>query len=243
MNIYFDIETIPVQDEALIAEMRADLKAELDAALDGIRAPSNYKDEAKIAEYVNKAHADMLASHESKVQEAIARTSFDGGLGQICVIGFAIEDEAPHAYVVEDLSSGSERKVLQDFFCALTDAYSPTNRICLIGHNVIGFDIRFLWQRAMVLGVRPPMQCLPRDPKPWSDSTFDTMLAWNGLKPGGSMAKLCRIFGIPGKGDIDGSKVWPFVQAGRIAEVAEYCKGDVERTRALHKRMTFAEAI
>lgn len=33
--------------------------------------------------------------------------------------------------------------------------------------------------------------------------------------------------------------VWDFVRAGRIADVATYCAGDVERVRAIHKRMTF----
>lgn len=240
MNVYFDIETIPVQDPELIAEMRVELKAELDEALDCIRAPSNYKDEAKIREYVNAKHAELLAAHEGKVQDAILKTSFDGGLGQVCVIGWAIEDDAPMSRHVGNLTPSDERVVLQHFFASLDNLYSPTNRITLIGHNVIGFDIRFVWQRAMVLGVKPPFW-MPRDPKPWGDTTFDTMLAWSGLKQGGSMDKLCRIFGIPGKGDMDGSKVWPMVQEGRIAEVAEYCRGDVERTRALHRRMTFAE--
>lgn len=239
MNVYFDIETIPVQSPELIAEMRADMKAELDTALDGIRAPSNYKDEAKIAEFINAQHAKMIAEHDAKVADAIAKTSFDGGLGQICVIGWAINDEAPYSYRVDDLTTSGERKLLQDFFCVLTDRRTLGDPMCFIGHNVIAFDIRFVWQRAMVLGVEPPFN-FPRDPKPWGDATFDTMLAWSGLKQGGSMDRLCRIFGLPGKGDMDGSKVWPFVQAGRIVEVAEYCCGDVQRTRALHRRMTFA---
>lgn len=240
MNIVIDIETIPVQCPELISSLRADMTDELNDALAAIRAPSNYKDEAKIAEYVNAKHAEMVAAHESKVQDAILKTSFDGGMGQICVIGWAIEDGEPFAYHVADLTPAAERKLLQDFFCVLLDAWSPTNRLCLIGHNVIAFDLRFLWQRAMVLGVRPPAYCLPRDPKPWGDTAFDTMTAWAGLKDRVSMDKLCRIFGIPGKGDMDGSKVWPLVQAGRIEEVAAYCRGDVHRTRELHRRMTFA---
>jgi len=35
--------------------------------------------------------------------------------------------------------------------------------------------------------------------------------------------------------------VWDFVADGRIAEVAEYCKGDVERVRAVFRRLIFAE--
>ena len=60
-------------------------------------------------------------------------------------------------------------------------------------------------------------------------------------RAGGSMDRLCRLLGIPGKGDISGADVWPMVKAGKLAEVAEYCRGDVERTRALYNRMTFHE--
>jgi len=41
--------------------------------------------------------------------------------------------------------------------------------------------------------------------------------------------------------DIDGSKVWQYVQDGKIREVAEYCAKDVERTRQIYKRMNFME--
>lgn len=240
MNIYFDIETIPCQDAILLEVMRNDMKAELTEALDAVRAPGNYKDEVKIAEYVDKMRADLLATHEAKVADAILKTSFDGGLGQICVIGVAVDGGDADSFTANDLSPKSEFEVLEGFFAHLNDVRKTGDQVCFVGHNLIEFDIRFVWQRAMIHGIRPP-HFFPRDPKPWADSVFDTMQAWSGLKRGGSMDKLCRIFGIPGKGDMDGSKVWPMVQAGRIEHVADYCRGDVDRTRALHKRMTFAD--
>ena len=91
----------------------------------------------------------------------------------------------------------------------------------------------------MVQRIKPPIW-FPRDPKPWGDSTFDTMTAWAGTKDRISMDRLCRILGIEGKGDISGADVWPLVKAGKVSEVAEYCKGDVERTRAIFRRMTFS---
>ena len=45
-----------------------------------------------------------------------------------------------------------------------------------------------------------------------------------------------------GEEEMDGSRVWDFVQAGRLDDVAEYCRGDVERVRLLHRRLTF-EAV
>jgi predicted PolB exonuclease-like 3'-5' exonuclease len=112
--------------------------------------------------------------------------------------------------------------------------------VTLVGHNAIGFDIPFLWKRAMILGVKPPRE-FPRSPKPWGESVIDTMLLWDSQqRAGGSMDRICRLLGIPGKGDMDGSMVWPMYQAGRLTEIAHYCKGDVERTRSMHRRMTFA---
>ena len=73
------------------------------------------------------------------------------------------------------------------------------------------------------------------------------MTAWAGARGTVSLDKLCKVFGIATKGseiedEIDGSKVWEFVQAGRIDDVAKYCAGDVERVRQIHKRLTFAQA-
>lgn len=243
MNIYFDIETIPLQDPALIAEFRAEHEAKLPELLAAVKVPSNYKDEAKIAEFIAKSQSDIKAVHSAEFDDWHAKTSFDGGLGQACCIGFAIEDAPAQTYAVTTNSMADERSMLEAFFSHLTDAHRVTDRPVFIGHNSNGFDIPFIWKRCIVLGVKPPIW-FPRDPKPWGDSTFDTMIAWNGpgARAGGSMERICRILGIPGKHGMDGSQVWPLFQAGRIAEIASYCAADVERTRAMHRRMTFAVA-
>lgn len=243
MNIFFDIETLPLQDEALKVEMLAEHMAKLPELLAGVKAPGNYKDEAKIADYIATERAKIEAGHGAEFDDWHLKTSFDGGLGQVCCIGVAIEDGPVATYYVGGNSSAHERNILEAFFCHLTDAHKVTDRPVFIGHNSNGFDIPFLWKRCIVLGVKPPVW-FPRDPKPWGDSTFDTMVAWNGpgARAGGSMDRICKILGIPGKGGMDGSQVWPFFQAGRIAEIADYCAADVERTRSMFERMTFATA-
>lgn len=243
MNIYFDIETIPLQDAGLIAEFRAEHEAKLPELLAAVKAPANYKDEAKIAEFIANERAKIAAGHGSEFDDWHLKTSFDGGLGQICCIGFAIDGGLSRAYSVADNSPAEERHALESFFSHLTDAHRVTDRPVFIGHNSNGFDIPFIWKRCIVLGVKPPVW-FPRDPKPWGDSTFDTMLAWNGpsARAGGSMDRICKVLGIPGKGGMDGSQVWPMFQAGRIDEIADYCRADVERTRAMFKRMTFQAA-
>jgi predicted PolB exonuclease-like 3'-5' exonuclease len=92
----------------------------------------------------------------------------------------------------------------------------------------------------MVLDVKPAFN-FPRNPKPWSELIEDTMLLWDGQqRAGGSMDRICRLLGIPGKDGMTGADVWPAVRDGRLADVAAYCRGDVIRTRAMHRRMTFA---
>jgi predicted PolB exonuclease-like 3'-5' exonuclease len=71
------------------------------------------------------------------------------------------------------------------------------------------------------------------------------MTAWAGWGGRISLDALCKALDIPTKGteldgeDIDGSKVWDFVQAGRVSDVATYCMADVERVRTVYKRMNF----
>jgi len=216
---YWDIETIPAQDPDIRAEILA-----------GIKPPGTFKKADSIAAW-------MAENAEAEADSEWLKTSFDGGTGQIVCIGCADGDGLAHSYSAGDLSRTGERSVIDAFFGALTDAGHRT----LVGHNIIGFDLPFLWKRCMVLGIKPPA-LLPRNPKPWSELVQDTMLLWDSAqRQGGSMDRICRLLGIPGKGNFGGADVWPAIRDGRFDDVAEYCRGDVERTRAMFKRLTFAD--
>lgn len=244
MNLYLDIETIPGQGAEVIELFKADAEQEKAEA----KAPANYKDEAKIAEFIAAKHAEIDAG----IEERWRKTSFDGALGHVAVIGYAINDQAPVTIYRDDFGTlEAESHILSTFFAAITEASTralaggtrSATAPTFIGHNVLDFDLRFLFQRAVMLGIRPPA-CIPFDAKPWDKTVFDTMTAWAGTRNRVSQDKLCRAFGIAGKGaeigeEIDGSMVWDFVKAGRIADVAKYCAGDVERVRAIHRRLTF----
>jgi len=231
MNIYLDIETIPAQEPATIEMIRADIEKQKLA----VKAPGNYKDAEKIDAYI-QAERDKL---DADFDVIYRKTSFDGGLGKICCIGYAINDNEPESIY------GLEEYILFEFYDVLRKAYdsSSQQRPRFIGHNIANFDLRFMYQRSIVCGIKPP-PILPFNVKPWDESIFDTMTAWAGHGNRVSLDKLCKIFGIPLKGseigeEMDGSKVWDFYQAGRIKDIAAYCEGDVERTRHVYKRMTF----
>ena len=51
---------------------------------------------------------------------------------------------------------------------------------------------------------------------------------------------MCKALGIPGKpDDIDGSKVWDFVERGDYERVMQYNILDVDESRQVYKRLTF----
>lgn len=214
---YFDIETIPSQSPALLQRLR-----------DQVKPPATYKKPESIEEWLRE-------NRETAATEALAKTSFDGGRGHVCTIAWAFNDGevmVRHAATVKD-----EALVIGDFFASLDPYHSET----LVGHNIARFDLRFLRQRAICLGIRlPDRNKLPRDPKPWDKTILDTMSAWAGGTDTISLDNLCDILGIPGKDGFDGSQVAAAWAAGEHDRIAEYCRDDVFRVRAIHHRFLTA---
>lgn len=224
MLVTLDLETCPSQSEELRAEFLANVKA-----------PAQYKKPESIAEWIKENAA-------SEAEAAWRRTSFDGAYGHICVIGVAFDDGPPISLYSPDWLR-DEAANLRHFFDLVNErcAAQPNERPIFVGHNLVEFDLRFLFQRSVVLGVRPSRH-IPFSAKPWDDAVFDTMSRWAGLKDRVKLDKLAKVCGLDGKGDIDGSMVWDYVRDGRIAEIAEYCRHDVALARDIYKRMTFQQA-
>lgn len=212
MNIYLDIETIPTQ--------RADLQAYV---CNNLKPPANYKNEETIAKWL-----------EENRDEAIHKTALDGAFGEIVVMGVAINDEPSVRFYREDWqSTDREADILARFNAFLREnADKCRTAPVFIGHNITKFDDRFIFQRSVINGVKPYYTA-------GRQNTYDTMTEWAGYGGTVSLDKLCKVLGIEQKGEIDGSKVWQYVQAGKISEVAEYCAKDVERVRQVYKRMNF----
>lgn len=221
-NLFIDIETCPAQDPAVKA-----------AILATMQPPGN----------ISKAETIELWHIEKKpalAEEVWRKTSFDGSCGHICVIGVAVDDEPPIALCAGGRWVEDERTVLGQLFDLIDSECDkhPNVRPTFIGHNVIDFDLRFIFQRAVILGIEPSRH-IPFSARPWDDAVYDTMTRWAGTKDRIKLDKLAKALGLAGKGDIDGSMVWDYVNAGRIQEVAEYCCDDVSMTRDVWRRMTF----
>jgi 3'-5' exonuclease len=221
-TIYFDIETIGTSDPAVIAE--------------GIKPPGNMSK----AETIAKWEAE---NKQQAIDDAVAKTGLDGGLGSIICISWAVNDEG-----VVFANAGDERTIIKKFLDDVQEAaalhYSGgvvDNPPLFVGHNITSFDLRFLWQRCVVLGIKPP-NCLPIERWQQSKAIADTMLMWNPDREKRiSLDNLCKRLSVESpKSIMTGADVWGFFKAGRIDEITRYCCADVEATRQCYKRMMFS---
>lgn len=222
INIFFDIETIPAQSEKIKNHVQSN-----------ISPPANYKKPEVISAWIEENRDAMYR-----------KTALNGGFGQIVCIGYAVNDN-PVKVIYSDEWATSESDVLSNFFSDISKSYkfgyhTPPQ---FIGHNIDNFDLRFIYQRAIILGIKPP-DFLPVNNKVYNNiHIFDTMVEWSGRHNFVSLNDICLSLGISQKSDeIDGSKVWDFVQNGKMKEVAEYCASDVEKVRAIYKRMSFDDS-
>lgn len=238
-ELYFDVETIPAQQQRLLQIITEGVRSDLAAALAAVRAPSNYKDEAKIVAYVESAKAEITEDHAAKAESKLHSTGLDGAYGELYCFGFAVNDgEARIISRGTDLSADSERAIVRAWFGAVSEMIDTRMKPTLVGHNISGFDIRFIHQRAMVLGVKTP-HWLQVDAKPWDETIFDTMVRWAGPRDRVSLTKLCHAFGIEDEDTITGAEVWDCIKRGEHAKVEEHCRIDIDKVRRIHRRMTF----
>ncbi len=224
--IYIDIETLPTTDPEAIA-----------AIAEAVTPPANISKAETIAAW-------QIEKKPSLVAQAVAKTSFDTLLGSIACICWAIDDGDVQSV---DCRAGEAGMLLEFFSVLSVDLQSTHSRIdsnthTYVGHNLAGFDLPFLKHRAIVHGIKPSSSLLrAMNAKPWDASIADTMLMWSADRERRvGLDRLCRAMGIPGKGDFDGSMVastWP----ADPEKVIRYCMDDVERVRALHRRLTFQQ--
>lgn len=236
MRCFIDLETLPDMRpgarEKFISDGAANFKAPSTLTKEKAAIDLGMTDEKEI-KFTSKD--SMIALWEAKFAEEKAievadatwrKTSFDAGYGSICVIGYAFDDEE-----AKYIQCHNEADGLAEFFNIVRAENAGT--IEYIGHNLIGFDLPFLWKRAVIN--RLPHMSIPKESRHGAGRVFDTMVAWAGYKDRISMDNLADILGLEShKGEMDGSKVCDTWLAGEYDKVAEYCAKDVELTRKIY---------
>jgi predicted PolB exonuclease-like 3'-5' exonuclease len=180
-------------------------------------------------------HSGLLeAQMQLDEGEIIKRLSLSAATARIFCLAYALEPPADSSVTVLD---GDEREIIQNFWKLATE----TN--LFVGHNVLDFDLRFIYQRSVIHQIKPsreiPFARFRNSP------IFDTMHEWSKWgREHISLDLLSKALGIPSpKECLDGSKVYPYYRAGKLSEICEYCKCDVDTVRQVYRRLTFAPAL
>lgn len=247
MNVYIDIETIPNQTpgarEQFIEESVNDFKAP--SNMTKTQAIKDLGGDPDSKEWKYKTKDDCLAKwaeafKDTKAEEVGVenwrKTALDGSWGEVFSIAWAVGDG--DICSVWRAPDQDELDVLRPFESTLIKQLKDRPAY-FIGQNVAAFDLRFLYRRYVINNFKPGFH-MPHAGRHGKDF-FDIQQEWCGFNGRMKLDVMCRAMGIEGKpDDIDGSKVWDFVEAGDYERVVEYNEYDVEQTRKAYKRMVFA---
>ncbi len=165
-------------------------------------------------------------------QEIIKRLSLSAATARILCLGYAVE---PPSNSSVEVVEGDEKEILQKFWQLAADCN------LFVGHNVLDFDLRFLYQRSIIHRIKPSREISFARFR--NAPVFDTMHEWSKWgRDLTSLDRLAKALNIASpKGELDGSKVYPYYRAGKLSEIYDYCKGDVETVRQIYRRLTFSE--
>jgi predicted PolB exonuclease-like 3'-5' exonuclease len=163
-------------------------------------------------------------------------------LHRVVVISCTLK-EREDAFRVWSLSGENEGELIQRFFDGI-DKYTPQ----VVSWNGSGFDLPVLHYRGLIHSVRAPrywdMGEDDRDFK-WNNyisryhsrhlDLMDLLALYQG-RANAPLDDLAQLMGLPGKLGMDGSQVWDAYQAGKLADIRNYCETDVVNTYLVYLR-------
>ena len=109
----------------------------------------------------------------------------------------------------------------------------------IVGHNLVGFDLPFIFQRCLINGIaaRPFVNLSEYNVR----GVYDTMRAWwlGDRRSRVSLDDIAWALGIKSSktDEVEGSRVFELYQAGKLAEIREYNLNDVRVTRQVYERL------
>lgn len=130
----------------------------------------------------------------------------------------------------------SEKRALLDFLALMKDFDCDCDEV--VGHNILGFDLPFIFQRCLVheIKVRPFVNLADYNVR----GVFDTMHRWwLGARRHVSLDDVAWALGIESSktAEVEGSKVFDLYQAGKLDQIRDYNLNDVRVTRKIYERM------
>jgi len=228
-----DIETIPLPAFKERAARR--LKRSIDSGKMNEEQQQRYVED-QLAEEERVFKSGSLAATSGRVLSIAVHI---GSVAGIEIEGIeSIESE----YVFGIDSDGQEQNehhALTDFL-SLMQSFDPEIDE-IVGHNIIGFDLPFIFQRCLVnnIAVRPFVNLSEFNVR----GVYDTMHRWwLGARNRVALDDLAWALEIPSSktDEVEGSRVFELYQAGKLAEIREYNLNDVRVTRKVYERIVSA---
>jgi predicted PolB exonuclease-like 3'-5' exonuclease len=137
-----------------------------------------------------------------------------------------------------------EPALVKKWFDYCEKAFSAGQAFRLVGFNSQRFDMPCLQMRALKYGLTAPwlfnsggkwdgykVKARGGDPV-WNCDLLEMVGEGNALK----LDEVCTLVGLPGKLDVEGSKVAEMMARGEVKQVRDYCETDVLNTYLLYIR-------
>jgi len=162
-------------------------------------------------------------------------------LHRVVVIGCVLREG--DAVKVFSIAEAAEKETIQRFYDGIEKLVPQ-----LVSWNGGGFDLPVLNYRALINGVAAP--------KFWDQGEDDKDFRWNSYlgryharhldlmdvlamyqpRNNAPLDDVARLAGFPGKVGVGGAQVWSAWQAGKLAEIRNYCEADTANTYLLYLR-------
>jgi 3'-5' exonuclease len=192
--------------------------------------------------------AEFLSAGNRKQNDEHEKSALNGDFGRILCVGYIKEGEGgveSSGVMGWDETTGrftcDERAILTEFWRMMRGFRPETDRI--VGHNIFDFDLKFIYKRSIVHGVRPTVGLSFARYR--SQPIYDTMCEWERWSFGSriKLDRLARVLSLPSSKaeGVDGSCVFRLFEQGQHRLIRDYCRRDVELTRAIYRRMVFAD--
>jgi len=217
MRLYLDIETAPTSRPEVIEYLTGK-----------IEPPSNYKSEEAIEKWWATKGAE-------KTKEVVTKTALNPAFGKVIAIGVADSESG-----WELIAAGDEYDVLEEFYSEIFagEKVRPT----FAGFNIFGFDLPFLYRRAIILGHTMLALRLAPYVTRWynnAEHVVDWMLEWTLGRYGEhiSMRELALALGIEGVDmNESGAEVPEMYEKGDFDGIVEHLKRDLALLAEIDKR-------
>lgn len=216
---FIDVETLPPEEEYR-SQIKPNLIRQLCPRAVSMCADEQFRLLALHAEYGRVLAIGVLIEQDHQIVRC-------GVLGR--------SRGQSHFHLDEALTLRGFWKLLGDF---------DVRRDLIIGHNVLDFDLPFLYKRSRINRIHPGI--LLNFARYRHAPIYDTMREWTHWNPHAGMLSLTHLAEIlkvsmAKTAGIDGGRVYDEFIAGNHELIAEYCLQDVKVVRAVYYRMVFPE--